>query len=111
MKIDLNVIITGLKGEKIEGGAIVAADQLANIAMTDRGESAKDARTAYKLNGLMEKIALAKKEVDLSQEEIDLLITLLDNAMKAKRVSTFLVGRLYGLLNAGKEKDELEGSK
>jgi len=101
MKIDFTVEIKGLKGEAIPGEKIIAADQFANLVMTDRGESAKTAREAFILNGLMTVIACADGPVELSDVQVTLLETVLTNALVSKRVSTFLVGRLYGLL--GKE--------
>ena len=98
MKINFQTEIKDLKGDEILGGPILAADQLCGIALADKGASVETARDAYRLNGLMEQIATAKGEIEISDEEITLLKNMLDNAIKGKQASTFLVGRLYGLL-------------
>ena len=98
MKFDGNAHILGLNGKEIAGGPIIVADQLANLVFSDRGESASTAREAYVLNALMGKIATADKPIDLTDGEVKLLRKVLDNAIKSKRVSTFIVGRLYGAL-------------
>lgn len=98
MKLDPNAHILGLDGKEIPGGPIIVADQLANLVLSDRGESAGTAREAYQLNALIEKIATAQEPVALIDTEVKLLKRVLDSAIKSKRISTFLVGRLYGLL-------------
>ena len=105
MNINFNAHILDLKGKEIEGGPIVAADQIATLVLSDKGASVETAREADKLNALVERIACAEEPVDLSTDEIKLLHKVLDNAVKAHNVSTFLVGRLYGIL----EKDPEEG--
>lgn len=98
MKIDLTQEIVGLDGKKIQGQPLIAAEQLAALVLADRGESVKTALEAYKLNALMEKIALAKGEINLEDDQIELLKKVLEGALKSKNVSTFLVGRLFGIL-------------
>ena len=97
MNIDFNVEIKGLNGEAIPGDKIIAAEQLSNLTLSDRG-AAKTAREAYQINGLMQRIACAKEPVDVSEDEIKLLEKMLDSAISQKTVSTFLVGRLFGIL-------------
>jgi len=103
MKVNLNVTILGLDGKKVPGEKIIASEQLANLVMADHGESVDKAIEAFQLNGLMERIALAKKEVELSDKEIALLEKVLDGAIEGKRANTFLVGRLYGILEKGRK--------
>jgi len=111
MKVNLNQDILGLDGKKIPGEPLIAADQLAALVLQDRGGSAETARDAYRLNAIVERIACAKGEVNLEEEEVELLQTVLDNALAAKQTSTFLVGRLYGILDGkgpGQGEDDKE---
>lgn len=109
MRINFNAEIKGLKGEDILGDPLIPAEQLSVLVMSDRGESVKSAREAFQLTALVERIAVAKGPIDVSEEEVTLLETVLDNALKGKvfdkdgaviggKVSTFLAGRLYGIL-------------
>ena len=105
MNIDFNVEIKGLNGKKIPREKIIAAEQLSNLVLSDRGGAAKTAREAYQINGLMQRIACATKPVDVTEDEIKLLEKVLDSAISQKTVSTFLVGRLFGILE-GKTEDK-----
>ena len=110
MRIDFNVEIKNLKGEEVLGGPLMATEQLCNLAIGDRGETAATGMEAYKLNALMERIACADGPVDLSPDDVTLLKKLLDNALGSHRVSTFLVGRLSGILE-GQTLDQGEDDK
>jgi len=103
MKINLNVEIKNLDGSAIIGGPLIAAEQLANLVIADRGASVDTARGAYQLNFLVERIAVSKEPVDLSTDDIKLIKKVLDAAVKQKNTSTFLVGRLYGILEKDSE--------
>lgn len=99
MRIDFNVEIKTLKEEEVLGGPLIAADQLSNLVVIDRGESAATGREAFQLNALMEKIACAKEPIDVSANDLTLLQKVLDNALANHRISTFIVGRLFGILD------------
>ena len=103
MKINLNVEIKNLDGSAIIGGPLIAAEQLANLVVADRGASVDTALGAYQLNFLVGRIAVSKEPVDLSTDDITLLHKVLDSAVKQKNTSTFLVGRLYGILEKDSE--------
>jgi len=103
MKVDLNVEIKNLDGSEIIGGPIMAVEQLANLVVADRGASVDTALGAFKLNSLMGRIACSKEPVDLSADDITLLHKVLDSAVQQKNTSTFLVGRLYGILEGNSE--------
>lgn len=99
MKIDFGVEILGLDGKEILGEPIIAADQFCSLILGDRGESVDDARAAFRLNSLGERIAISKESIKLSKDEVELLETVLDHALEKNRVSTFLAGRLFGILD------------
>jgi len=103
MKIDFNSHILDLHGNEIEGGPVIAADQVASLVLADRGASVDTARSAYQLNFLVGRIAVSKEPVDLSTDDIKLLRKVLDAAVASKNASTFLVGRLYGILEKDSE--------
>ena len=103
MKIDFNSHILDLHGNEIEGGPVIAADQIASLVLSDRGASVDSARGAYQLNALVEKVSCAKEPIDLSADDIKLLRKVLDAAVASKNASTFLVGRLYGILEKDSE--------
>ena len=105
MKINFDSHILDLHGKEIEGGPMIAADQVASLVLADRGASVDTARGAYQLNFLVERIAVSKEPVDLSTDDITLLHKVLDAAVASKNASTSLVGRLYGIL----EKDQEAG--
>lgn len=98
--LDPNKHMMGLNGKKLSGAPLVVGEQLCNLAMLDRGAAASTGKEAYHLNELMQRIATAKKPINLITGEVKLLRKVLDNAIASKQISTFLVGRLY---------EELEG--
>ena len=100
MKVDLNIEIKNLDGSAIIGGPLIAAEQLAGLVIADRGASVDTALGAFNLNTLMGHIAVSKEPVDLSTDDITLLHKVLDAAVASKNASTFLVGRLYGILES-----------
>ena len=99
-KINFDAHILNLHNREIEGGPVIAADQVASLVLADRGASVDTARGAYQLNALVERIACAKGPIDLTEDEIKLLKKVLGAAVKSKNTSTFLVGRLYGILES-----------
>ena len=103
MKINFDVHILDLHNREIEGGPIIAADQIATLVLSDRGASVDTARGAYRLNALVERIACATEPIDLTEDDIKLLRKVLDAAVASKNASTFLVGRLYGILEEDQE--------
>lgn len=100
-KIDPNAHILGFDGKKLKGPPLLVAEQLCALAILDRSQVATyTPKEAYLLNGLMQRIASAKKPISLVDLEVKLLKRMLGNVIAAKLgVSTFLVGGLYEILD------------